>query len=124
MLEGVSDLIRACSLEGRNHNFMAALESYFKSRNITAIYTGETNKIVGSELDLSDTPFMKMAENLMLLKQVEYKTKLHRVLSILKMRDSDYDHTIREFTVQTNTGIECLPNSKCRRSPDRSGPHP
>ena len=108
VLEGVSDLIRACHLEGRNHNFMAALESYFKSRNITAIYTCETNKIVGSELDLSDTPFMKMAENLMLLKQVEYKTRLHRVLSILKMRDSDYDHTIREFTVQTNSGIVVL----------------
>lgn len=108
VLEGISDMERACRLEKRSHSFMAALESYFKSRNVTVVYTCETTTIIGTELDLSDTPFIKMAENIILLKQVEYKTKLHRIISILKMRDSNYDHTIREFTIQTDTGITIL----------------
>lgn len=108
VLEGVSDLERACSLEKRSHNFMAALETYFKTHTITTLYTCEISKLIGTELDLSDTPFMKMSENILLLKQVEYKTKLHRVMSVLKMRDSEYDHTIREFTIQSNTGITIL----------------
>lgn len=108
VLEGISDLERACRLEGRSHSFMAALETYFKSRDVTVVYTCETTTIVGTELDLTDTPFIKMAENIILLKQVEYKTKLHRIISILKMRDSNYDHTIREFTIQASTGITIL----------------
>jgi circadian clock protein KaiC len=46
-----------------------------------------------------------LADNLILLRQVELRSQLYRLLSILKVRASDYDTSIREFQI-TNQGIE------------------
>jgi circadian clock protein KaiC len=40
----------------------------------------------------------------MLLRHVELHAQLFRMISILKLRDSDYDSTIREFRI-TDRGI-------------------
>ena len=49
-----------------------------------------------------------IAENLLLLRQVEYRARLHRVLSVFKMRFSGYEPAIQEFTVTLGRGIEIV----------------
>jgi circadian clock protein KaiC len=46
-----------------------------------------------------------MAENMILLRYVELRSQLYRLLSIIKVRESDYDPSIREFRI-TSKGIE------------------
>jgi circadian clock protein KaiC len=45
------------------------------------------------------------AENLILLRYVEIGSQLGRLLSVVKMRDSDFDPSLREFRI-TAAGIE------------------
>lgn len=63
-----------------------------------------------------------LAENVLLLEQVEYRDALHRVLSVLKMRFSAPDHLVREFVItapEGDTGANCI---RQRRS--TGGHHP
>jgi circadian clock protein KaiC len=41
----------------------------------------------------------------MLLRYVEIRSQLRRLISVVKMRDSDFDSSLREFRI-TATGIE------------------
>ncbi|TMF44379.1 MAG: hypothetical protein E6I32_15215 [Chloroflexi bacterium] len=47
-------------------------------------------------------------ENLLLLRYVELHSQLYRLISIMKMRESSYDPSIREFRI-TEQGIEVAP---------------
>ena len=55
-----------------------------------------------------------LAENVLLLQQLAYRGRLHRVLSVLKMRFSDHEYTLREFLITSPKGIRVL-------TPDESG---
>jgi circadian clock protein KaiC len=43
--------------------------------------------------------FSAYTDNIVLLRHLEYDAALHRVVSVLKMRNSDHDRAIREFTI-------------------------
>jgi circadian clock protein KaiC len=88
--------------------FLSALVEALRSRGITTLFTKEISKLEGAELDFSDTPVSVLAENLLLLRQVEYHAKLHRALSVLKMRYSTYDSSVREYTIVPPEGIHVL----------------
>ena len=64
-------------------------------------------KIAGTELDFSSTPIAILGENLLLLRFVELRGRIHRILSVLKMRDSKYQSDLREFEI-TDQGIRVL----------------
>ena len=49
-----------------------------------------------------------LAENVLLMQQLAYRGKLHRVLSIPKMRFSAHDYRLREFIVASPEGIRVL----------------
>ncbi len=108
VIDGVLELELACRPDGRSRNYTTALDRYFKSKGITSLYTYTISKLIGTELDLSDTVFTVLAENLILLRQLAYESRLFRVVSVLKMRDSIYDLSIREFTIENEVGIKVL----------------
>ncbi|OJW02635.1 MAG: hypothetical protein BGO39_27975 [Chloroflexi bacterium 54-19] len=58
-----------------------------------------------------------MAENLLLMRQREFKNRLYRVLSILKMRYGDHDRPIREFTVSDTFGFNVFEAAKSLTGP-------
>jgi circadian clock protein KaiC len=108
VIDGLIQLELVCQREERAHDFIAALLNYLKGQEITTFYTYEIGKIMGIDLDLSNSGFAPLAENLLLLKQVEYQTKLFSIISVLKMRDSSYDRTIRQFTIMDEDGFKVL----------------
>jgi circadian clock protein KaiC len=106
--DGALEIDQACQFGNRSHDFLAALVTYFKDKNITSLYNYEISKVIGTELDLSNTPLSILAENLILLRQLESKNKFYRVISVLQMRDSVHDQQLREFIIQNDTGITIL----------------
>jgi len=48
-----------------------------------------------------------LAENLLLMRYVEFRGDLYRIISVLKMRDTDHDHSIRQYDI-TKAGIRVL----------------
>jgi len=59
-----------------------------------------------ASFDFSSTPIAILGENLLLLRFVELRGRIHRILSVLKMRDSKYQSDLREFEI-TDQGNSC-----------------
>ncbi len=105
VIDSVFELGRAIGDERRRPSFMAALVRYLRSRHITTYFTLETPTIVGPELDLGGTAVSVVAENALVFRNVEYLGRLHRVVSVLKMRFSDHDRALHEYAISATRGF-------------------
>jgi len=91
----------------RAASFFNALVVSLRGLDVTTLMTKEVSKLAGPELDFSDTPITVAIENFIFLRFVELRGRLHRILSVLKMRDSIYDGDVREFTI-AQSGFKVL----------------
>jgi circadian clock protein KaiC len=94
----------------READYLAALVAYLRARGVTTLVTREILQIVGGGLDFSGTSAAVLAENLILLRLVESQTELRRLISVMNMRFSDFDRSIREYTIEPD-GIAVLDSS-------------
>lgn len=88
-------------MELREHIHM--LSDYFKSRNITAIFTNEQKELTGS-LTIAGSGESYVMDAAIMLRYVEIQSRMRKAISVLKMRGSNHDKDIREFEID-NTGI-------------------
>jgi circadian clock protein KaiC len=89
----------------RMGRFLTALTNEFRVLNVTAIYIAETRNIIGAEIDHPAINLSAFADNLILLRYVEIRSQLRRLLSVVKMRNSDFDPSLRGYRI-TAAGIE------------------
>ena len=108
VIDSAAELERGIAPDERKPDFFAALTSYLRGRAVTTCLTLDVPKTVGQDLDLVGTPFSVLAENLVLLRDVEYLGQPHRVISVLNMRFSGYDRSIREYEPVPGRGIQVL----------------
>lgn len=97
---------------GRLNDYIAALLSAVRSRGITTLFTRETDKALTTQLDISSDALSILSENVILLQQIPFDGTLHRIASVLKLRFSDYDSSLREFHISAPSGLEILPTSE------------
>ncbi|AUX47957.1 hypothetical protein SOCE26_094830 [Sorangium cellulosum] len=103
-IDGIEGFRAASVYPDRMPRFLSAFTNQLRMLDVTTL--------VSEELDLF-TPLIKMpnaelgnvVENVILLRYVELRSQIHRLLSVLKMRESLYDRSIREFVI-TGRGIE------------------
>ncbi len=117
VVDSIAELERAVaesSGAARVSNYLAALLAALRARGATLLAIKETPKVVTTQLDFSADALAVLAENVLLLQQLAYRGRLHRVLSVLKMRFSTHDHTLREMRIAPPGGIHVL-------TPDESG---
>jgi circadian clock protein KaiC len=107
VVDGIEQMMEAIAGESRRRTMMDVLAGLLRSRGVTAVIPVAVSQIVGPELDLEHTPMAALAQNLILLRYVEYRGELHRILSLLKVRDSDFDPSIRRYTI-TGSGLRVL----------------
>ncbi len=100
--------IRVSEHPRRLDEYLAALVEALHVRQVTALFTRETEKALAASLDFSGEPLSVLAENVILLQQVVHNQNLYRVLSVLKMRLSPHDNSLREFRITTPAGITVL----------------
>lgn len=111
VVDSVIELERAVARNSdpeRVGDFMAAVIEALRGRDVTTLFIKEHPKVLTSEMDFSTGPIAVLAENVLLLQQVGYRSALHRVLSVPKMRFSAHDHMLREFTITAPDGIRVL----------------
>lgn len=93
----------------RVYNYMAALMEALRTRNVTSLFIKEVRQQATPEIDFSDEPISVLAENVISLRQVDYRGHLHRLIAVLKTRFSAHDtSTLREFTILPPQGIHVL----------------
>jgi circadian clock protein KaiC len=114
VIDSVAVLERLVTDECRRHDVMAALTESVRTRGVTTVLVRETSQRVGPELDFADSPLEVLAENVILLRYVEYEQELARIISVLKMRDAQHDHTIRQYDVE-GEGFRVLPMTESRQ---------
>ena len=108
VIDSVGDLERGIPTAQRTTDFLAALVTWLRGRGVTTYATLDINTIVGPTLEFAHTPLSVVAENLIVLRYAEYLNELHRLISVLKMRFSDYDRTLREFAIVDGLGIRLM----------------
>ena len=117
VIDSIAELERAVeesSGAARVANYLAALLAALRTRGVTLLAIKETSKVVTEQLDFSADTLAVLAENVLLVQQLAYRGRLHRVLSVLKMRFSSHDYTLREFLIAAPEGIRVL-------TPEESG---
>lgn len=107
VVDGLTELELSIADPERRRTFLAAFTLRLRLAGVTTLFTREVPKVVGSELDFSDAPVASVGENVLLLRFVELRGRVHRILSILKMRDSKYDSEVREFEI-ADSGMRVL----------------
>jgi circadian clock protein KaiC len=108
VLDSLVEIEKAVTDERRRRSVLRCLLELLRAHHVTALVTRELSPITGPELDFSDSPLAALSENLILLRFVEYRNELYRILSVLKMRDSQHDRTLRQYEI-TNDGLHVLP---------------
>src|SRR5215212_5191368 len=104
-MDGLQGLQAMTAYPERLNRFLTALSNELRIRQITTIYTIEMRDILSPTVVIPIDGLSALADNLIFLRQVELRSQLYRLISILKVRASDYATAIREFQI-TNQGIE------------------
>lgn len=111
VVDSIAELENAVGGNGdhaRLDNYLAALVEALRMRGVTSVLIKEIRQAVGVVPQFRDELISVMAGNVLLLQQVERQARLHRVVSVLKMRFSAHDATLYEFVIQAPDGIRVL----------------
>lgn len=105
-LDSLSDIEALLVFDpGRAGAFVAALVNELRSLGTTSLHALETRVLIDRSQDLSLPTLVAAMDNIIWLRYVELRSQLHRLISVVKMRESDYDTSIREFAI-TQRGLE------------------
>lgn len=102
-IDGIDGFELAAAVPERLTRFFVALASELRARNVTTLVSEETD-VRGDPRPRPPRGLAGVFENVLLVRTVELRGQLHRLLSIVKIWESDYDATIRELTI-TPRGI-------------------
>jgi circadian clock protein KaiC len=78
--------------------------------DVTGLVTNEVHQITG-EFRATDQGMSYLADSIVVLRHVEYKGSLRKVIGVLKMRTSEFENQLRELEI-TEHGLrvgESLP---------------
>jgi circadian clock protein KaiC len=98
-LDGLGAFHSAPSGDERMRQYLPALTNELRALGVTTIYSLEAGNVVGPAMPIQVGDLSILAENQVLLRYVETGGKLHRLISILKVRDSDFDPRAHEFVL-------------------------
>jgi circadian clock protein KaiC len=104
LIDGVEGFQHSAIRKERVAIFLTALMVELRSANVDVLFTqelGVLQQTVGSQPYLTSA----LVENIVLLRYEEHDSRLRRLISILKMRESEYDTSTREFRI-SSAGLE------------------
>lgn len=107
-IDGMGGFQQAAVHPDRLPNYFGTLANALRLRGVTTILTGETQVIIGSEVRSPVPTLSILAENMLLMRYVELRSRLYRVLSILEMRDTGFDPSLYEFEL-SERGVSLSP---------------
>ncbi|WP_225413019.1 ATPase domain-containing protein [Stigmatella hybrida] len=97
-IDSVAGFRSATVYPQRMGRFFSALSHQLRMMDVTALYSEET-PLLSPGVDAPHPEEAAYVENIILLRYVELRSQLYRLISIMKMRESLYDSGIREFSI-------------------------
>lgn len=105
VIDSLGAIARVATSQARLNEFFRALMGELRAADVTVLATWEMRDLFGSEINAPAPELSSIVDNLMLMRFVEMDSALKRLLSILKVRDSDYDPALLELVISSN-GID------------------
>jgi circadian clock protein KaiC len=105
VLDGLEPLVQETMGARRTAGFLTALTHALRSRGVTSLMTQQNHVLFGPQLEAKLEGLEAIVDNIVFLRYVELRSHLYRMLSILKMRESDYEPALREFSISSR-GID------------------
>jgi len=96
-VDSLSALERTATVKGFRE-FVIALTSFIKQREITGLFTSTTPTLLGGT-SITEAHISTITDSIILLRYVELFGVMRRGLTVLKMRGSRHEKDIREFTI-------------------------
>jgi circadian clock protein KaiC len=106
-LDGMEGFERAADFPERIAHVYSAIAHELERLGVTTIYTTETRELFARSIEVPITGLSAATQNIILLRHIEHRAAMLRVLAILKVRDDDYDARMRELQI-TDNGIRLL----------------
>lgn len=104
-IDGMSAFHGATIDPARIANFFSALANELRGLGVTTLYSLEMSDVFSSRLHLPMEDTSSLAENIILLRYIAQRSRLHRMVSLLKVRDSRFDTNLHTFVIG-DAGIE------------------
>jgi len=103
-VDGVEGFRAAAVYPDRMPRFLSALTNQLRALDVTTVMTDEL-ELFQPQLNLPTPELANVVETVLLLRYVEMRSQIYRLLSIMKMRESHYDTSLREFRISRD-GID------------------
>ncbi|MBC74997.1 MAG: hypothetical protein CME64_03200 [Halobacteriovoraceae bacterium] len=100
-IDGIDGFKFATDHPNRIFSFWASLCNELRSREVTVIFSEELG-VFQSTKNTGERELAAIIENIVYLGYVEHKNSLERFLSILKVREGNYDPQYKKFTMNSN----------------------
>jgi circadian clock protein KaiC len=104
VIDGVAGFLEAAVEPERIVRFWSALSHELRALGVTTLQILEAPELVGPEIRVPVSGLSSLAEVMVLMRYVELRSRLFRLISLFKVRESAFDPTIREFAI-TDAGI-------------------
>lgn len=121
-IDGLHTLFRTVDFPERMRAVSSALAEALAAMHVTTAYTLESADLVGEPNATFRVPIndlSAMCHNIVAIRRVERDGQYDRMLAILKLRDSDYDRSIRELVISSR-GVTVM--RRTRPAPGRRRP--
>ncbi|HSK04269.1 MAG TPA: ATPase domain-containing protein [Kofleriaceae bacterium] len=105
-LDGLHGFQSTTDAPDRIDDILAAASDYLVSHGVTLVFTVETPELLGDPV--LRVPFQnasRICQNILALRFAELGGRLRRLFSVIKLRDSGFDPTVRELIIG-DRGIE------------------
>jgi circadian clock protein KaiC len=104
-VDGFAGLVESAIQPERLTRYISSLANEVRALGATLIVSIESRNILGASMELPSKGLSSLLEGLILMRYAEVEGRVRRLISITKIRDSDLDPALREFTIGTR-GIE------------------
>jgi circadian clock protein KaiC len=102
-IDGLTGFKKA-AVEPARMDFFPSLANELRVLGVTTLYSLEVPDILGPGIRVPVEDISSLAENMLLLRFIELRSRLYRLISILKVRNSAFDPSLHEFAI-TKDGI-------------------
>lgn len=103
-IDGLGGFTKAAVEPARMDHFFTALANELRVLGVTTLYSLEVPDILGPAIRIPVDDISSIAENMVLLRFIELRSNLHRLISILKVRNSNFDPSLHEYRI-THSGL-------------------
>ncbi len=105
VIDGMEGFDRAADFPERISHVYSAIAQELERLGVTTLYTTETRELFGKALEVPINGLSAATQNIIVMRHIEHRASMLRVMGILKVRDDDYD-------------------GRMRRDPDHGAGHP